>query len=427
MSTPVHIVAGFLGTGKTTTLLGLLRSRPATERVAVVVNDFGTASIDGSVVSADGGVRVDEISGACVCCTAPEGFTAAIGRLLDEVSPDRIFVEPTGLARPSDLVDTLRRGPHAARVDVGPVIALVDPASGDLDRTTDQVEAADVLVVNRVDLASAHDLARIDRWVASLWPAPPRVIRTSYGVLPPDVLDARRIAHASDHAHEHGHDSTANHVATSRVWGGDVEFSHRRVVGAMDALARSGAARAKGLFRTDEGTWLVEVAGGRVHERTSAWRRDSRADVIVAAGSDAGGVWAPFEEARLGDDERSRTDQIELTLPDGRRPRLDRDGLAALPDGVPDVSVLLPKRQGAAARLSALLDRHGVRDDDELVVVASDGLVTPPVPAGALRTAVVVHTPGPFRLLVPGDAGPAGPCSNVKGVVRIVVRRPGTP
>lgn len=450
MATPVHVIAGFLGTGKTTTLTRLLAARPAGEKVAVIVNDFGEAAVDATVVDEASGVRIAEIRGACVCCTAPEDFVGALGLLLDDVRPDRIFVEPTGLARPADLVDTLRRGPHRDRVAVAPVIVLVDPRALDPDDPLqrDQAEAADVLVANRVDLAEEDDLAKFDSFACTLWPGPMRVIRTRFGELTDDVLHwpegqgPRAAPREHDHAHDHDAacevcgPSTVGHVARSATWGPDVTFSRARLEAALTRAIADGVplARVKGLFRTDEGTLLVEVAGGRVHARPSPYRRDSRADVIVRGDTAAlDAVFSGLSAARSTDEEaRIDRERLEVVRPDGTRRGFDRDALRALPGGVPDVGALVPKRRGEAARVAEILRAAGVALDGSAVVVAADGLTTPPVPADALATAVLVHTldggplpadqGGPYRLLIPGDAGPGGACANVKGAVRIVIR-----
>ncbi len=448
MPVPLHIVSGFLGTGKTTALRDQLTRRRG-ERVAVLVNDFGEASIDQAMVEDAGTFALREVAGACVCCTAPEGFTDALGALLDEVGAERIFIEPTGLARPADLIDTLLRGPHRDRIALQPVIVLIDPETFDPEATDvaslvrDQAEAADVLIANRVDLASHAALARFDAWAEARWPRPLGVWRTTHGRLPEAALSwpegeglrAPRHAH-HDHDHDHGHDDM---VARSLRWSADVLFDRDRLGDALARLAtgQAGAplARLKGLFRTPEGVWLLEIAGGRVHERPTSFRRDSRVDVIVRGADraplDRAAAW--LEDAVCTPEERA-TDaaRVEVVLPSGARHRLDRTALAALSDGVPDVAVLIPKRRGTAARVAALLAALDAPADAEVVVVAADGYATPPVPVSALHPGLLVHTldegalpvdqGGPFRLLIPGDAGPGGPCANVKGVVKIVLR-----
>ena len=448
MSVPVHIVSGFLGTGKTTALLDQIDRRQG-ERIAVLVNDFGEAAIDQQVVGDRGTVALSEVRGACICCTAPEGFTEAMGLLLDDPSLERIFIEPTGLARPADLVDTLLRGPHRDRVALGPVIVLVDPhtfdpaAAGDVPVVRDQVEAADVLVANRVDLAADDEVDRFLAWAADRWPPPLSVHRTTHGRLPDEVFawpdDAgprapRHVIH--DHDHDHGDKGV---TSRSLVWSPEVVFHRDRLTDALARLATGQAGaplvRLKGLFQTLEGTWLLEVAGGHVHERPSGYRRDSRVDVVVATDDpeplDAAARW--LDAAVCTPSERAvDPERIEVVRPDGTRMVVDRSALRALPDPVPEIASLIPERRGAAARVAALLERVGITTGADVVVVAADGYATPPVPVEALHTGLLLHTVdgeplagdrgGPFRLLIPGDAGPGGPCANVKGVVRIVLR-----
>jgi len=444
MRVPVHIVSGFLGTGKTTLLLDQLEQREG-ERIGIVVNDFGDASIDRTTLETRGPVALSEIRGACVCCTAPEGFSEAMRVLLDEVRPERIFVEPTGLARPSDLIDTLTRGPHRDRVVLGPLVVVVDPHAfdpADLDpRARDAVEAADVLVANRLDLATASEIARFDAWAAARWPAPLAVWRTTHGRVPKVAFEwpageGPRAPHDHDHDHDHGDDPVA--TARSFTWAPDVVFEAERLRAVATALASGGAGapllRLKGLFRTRDGTVLVEVAGGRLHERPSPWRRDSRVDVIVSGDADLDAVGHRLDEARATEAElRLDPEQIEVVRPDATRVVLDRSAVTRLA-GVPDVGVRVPGRKGAAASVGDLLRHVGAPDDAIAIVVAADGFASPPVPVATLLDGLLVHTidgaplpaaqGGPFRLLIPDAAGPAGPCSNVKGVVRIVLRAP---
>ena len=223
-------------------------------------------------------------------------------------------------------------------------------------------------------------------------------------------------------------------------WSPDVVFSRERVsraaLRAAEGLAGAKLARWKGIFRTDQGVLLLEVAGGQMHEERSPFRRDSRLDVILeGGGEDAFARIASWlGGAVLSDKERAaNSTRIELVFPNGRTRFVERDALIALPGGVPDVSALVPKRSGAAARVSALFDAHKVGESSAAVVCAADGFASEPVPLPALREGLLVHSVdgepldakqgGPYRLLIPeGVAGAPSACANVKGVVRIVLR-----
>ncbi len=458
MVIPVHIVAGFLGTGKTSAIRHQLASR-SHEKVAVIVNDFGEAGLDEAVLSGERSFAIRNIPGGCVCCTAPEGFIDALGAVVAE-KPDRLIIEPTGLARPQDIVDTIRRSPHKDALALGPLVVLVDPSrlgtksDDEADLIALQAGIADVLVANRTDLAKPEALARFDALVESLWPRPLSVHKTTRGRLPPEAFEwpanegarlPRAVdgaAHAVVHAHgEHApHASTSAHNVRSFRWSPDTVFSRERVsraaLRASEGLAGANLARWKGIFRTDQGVLLVEVAGGQMHEERSPFRRDSRLDVILEAGGDEA-----FERianwlagAVLNDSERAaRATRVELVFPGGRTRFIEREDLLGLPGGVADVGSLVPKRSGGAARIAALFDAHKVPAEGSAVVCAADGFASEPVPLAALREGLLVHTidgapldpkqGGPYRLLIPeGVPGAPTACANVKGVVRIVLK-----
>ncbi len=424
MAVPLHIVAGHLGAGKTTVVRHLLRTLPG--RTGVVVNDFGDAGVDEALLGEAGVLR--EIAGSCVCCTAPGGFVAAVEQLASS-GVDRIVVEPTGLARPADLVDTLRRG--ATSIELRPLVVLFDPhamALGMVPAAAEQAGAADVVVATHVDVCDAEELAVFRSWANAFWPGPHQVLEVAGGALPASALEWPEGRGPRAHgAHDHDH-PPHGFVARSWRWPPDRVFHRGRL---LDAIAGMPADRAKGLFRTDEGFVLLQKAGGRMVEEPTGWRTDSRADVVTRDPLVLDAAGPRFERALTTAEERIARGQLLEVAGAGPSRTYDRAALAAMP-GLPDVSVVAPGRTGRAAWLSAVLGH--VPADASLVVVAADGYVTDPVPVSALAEAVVVHSVGdgplpaaqggPFRLLVPGDAVAAGPCANVKGVVRLAVRPP---
>ena len=410
---PVHVVAGFLGTGKTTLLKTLLTHVPG-ERVGIVVNDFGTAEIDATAFQ---GPLVRSIGGACLCCTAPAGFAGAVRELLD-AGVQRIFVEPTGIARPADLIDTLRRVPWRDRFALRPLIVVVDPSQLDEARRA-QAEVADVLVLNRTDLASPAALSSAEAWIAGLWPGPAAVVTTSFGEVPATILDplpAPRIRPVPRVVPDE------SFVARTWTWPPEVVLERRALRGALSA---AGLVRAKGRVHTDEGFATVELAGGLVTDGPTAWRRDSRLDAIARDASSLDALDAALAAANT----LRTTSGFEVVSADGRPTRWTPETLAHLP-GLANVSAAVPGRTGAAAALAGLLTE--VPDDALAVVVAADGFVSEPTPVAILRTGFLVYAldggplpaghGGPLRLLLP--PGTATSCANVKSVVRIAIRPP---
>lgn len=452
MTVPIHLVGGFLGAGKTTTVQALLAAC-AGERVALIVNDFGEAAIDASRLDDAGLAALRNIAAGCVCCTAPSGLAAAVLSLLDEVRPDRILIEPSGLARPQDIIDTLRRGPIATRITWGPTLVVADPSAAALDPALqeEQLAAADIVVINRVDLADADTLATFRQRLAERWPAPLGILETTFGRVGKEVLDwppgagpradepaeaPPRAAqpHAThDHA-SHGHDgehparapSTEGYVATSWTWVPSQTFSWDALRAALAAVP--GLRRFKGMFHTDIGWVNLDYAGGVPAAAPTAWRRDNRADAIGTSDCDFVDLAHRIDAATVAGPTASGA--ISLAGTDGAVRVYTRAELTALGGQVADVGTVVPGRKGAGVRLREVLSPWAGAPGARFVVVAGDGLTTEPVAVAAVGEAVLVHSlgegplpadqGGPFRILAPAD-GPRSACANVKDVVRIRV------
>ncbi len=426
MRTPVHIVAGFLGTGKTTALLAQLAAREGKEKSAVIVNDFGVAQIDATLLG--GAVALTSIAGGCVCCTAPEGLAPALEAILDTLQPDRIFIEPSGLARPRDIVDMLTRGVTRDRIAIMPAIVLVDVERLDHPLVGEQMEGADVLLAARADLASEASLTTFHAHAGALWPAPMVTGEVHRGDIPAEAFAwpagaGPRAAEVD--AHEHAH-STEGFVARSFVFSPDTVFAWdelRRLVVNTAFLARF-----KGLFRTELGWFRLDWAGGIITPGQTAFRRDSRADVILESEGDLdhfdAGLRAcilPEGDALFGDESA-----VALVDADGNLFPMTRGALMALPGQVADVSTIVPGRRGSGVYLRELLALAG--PGTRFVVSAADGLASSAADIDAVGDAILVHSldraplpddqGGPFRVLVPpGQDG----CAAVKGVVRVRV------
>ena len=156
------MVSGFLGSGKTTLVRHLLEAAQASgTRIAVVSNELGELGIDRALLGS-GGEAFVELEGGCVCCELSDDLVDTLQRLRDEVNPDRIVIETSGVALPFDTTLNFWRDPIAAWVGDDTAIVVVNAeqlAEGrDLEGTfEDQVSSADLLVVTKVDLVDNRD------------------------------------------------------------------------------------------------------------------------------------------------------------------------------------------------------------------------------------------------------------------------------
>jgi len=196
-SVRVHLITGFLGTGKTTTILHLLKTKPASEKWAVLVNEFGEVGVDGTILKTLGdGIAVREVPGGCLCCVSGLPFQIGMNSLIARERPDVLLIEPTGLGHPRQILEILQQEAYAEVLHTGATVTLVDPRHLSQQRYLehdiyqDQLAVADVLVANKIDLCEYHDLQAFDELVKSRVGQKPelRGLTVRNGELPADVL-----------------------------------------------------------------------------------------------------------------------------------------------------------------------------------------------------------------------------------------------
>lgn len=124
---PTHVIAGPLGAGKTSLIKHLLAQRPANERWAVLINEFGQIGLDAALLTRDDdGIALGEVAGGCLCCVNGAPFQVGLGRLLRKARPDRLFIEPSGLGHPAQLLRQLREAPWQQVLAVQPCVLVLD-------------------------------------------------------------------------------------------------------------------------------------------------------------------------------------------------------------------------------------------------------------------------------------------------------------
>jgi G3E family GTPase len=124
---PAHLVAGPLGAGKTSLIKHLLAQKPAAERWAILINEFGQIGLDAALLTtAADGIALGEVAGGCLCCVNGAPFQIGLGRLLRKARPDRLFIEPSGLGHPAQLMAQLRQAPWQGVLALQPSVMVLD-------------------------------------------------------------------------------------------------------------------------------------------------------------------------------------------------------------------------------------------------------------------------------------------------------------
>lgn len=302
--TPVALVTGYLGSGKTTLIRVMLES-PALGETAVIVNELGEIGIDHAILR-----RVDErtvlLASGCVCCTLRGDLADELRDLLDrraagEIPPfTRVVVETTGVADPAPIVATLVSEPLVRhQYALESVITTVDAQHGlGGEESERQIAAADVLVVTKGDLA---DPAVVEQALGKLNPVA-SVLRAVHGDVGPQLLlrgreglrggSPRALSGAPAHrdgdrgAHDHAHDDDV--AAVSLVLDGPVDWLGFGVWLTMLLHARGREIlRVKGLLDLGgEGPVLVDAVQHVVHPpvHLDAWPDDDRRSRLVLIG-----------------------------------------------------------------------------------------------------------------------------------------------
>ncbi|MEV4765869.1 GTP-binding protein [Micromonospora chokoriensis] len=222
---PVTVLSGFLGAGKTSLLNHVLANREGL-RVAVIVNDMSEINIDAALVR-DGGAlsrteeRLVELTNGCICCTLRDDLLDEVARLARLGRFDYLLIESSGISEPMPVAATFAFGVEDGRVlddlarldttvtvvDAAGLLARVEAGetleAGGLaayegddrsvsDLLVDQIEFADVLVVNKTDLVAPEDLAVVEALLTRLNPAA-RQVRAAHGrVAPAEILHTGR-------------------------------------------------------------------------------------------------------------------------------------------------------------------------------------------------------------------------------------------
>lgn len=164
---PTHVIAGPLGAGKTSLIRHLLAQRPANERWAVLINEFGQIGLDAALLTQAGdGIALGEVAGGCLCCVNGAPFQIGLGRLLRKARPDRLFIEPSGLGHPAQLMRQLSEAPWRGVLAVQPCVLVLDAramADGkplpDAQRQT--LADAGLLVLNKSESLTQADRERV--------------------------------------------------------------------------------------------------------------------------------------------------------------------------------------------------------------------------------------------------------------------------
>ena len=295
----IDIIAGFLGAGKTTLINKLLQEAYFGENIAVLENEFGAVGVDGGLLQREG-IRVTEMTGGCICCSLKTTLTAGLVEICETFAPDRIIIEPTGLADIDDIAAPVADAAKDYPMEIGRIITVVNGAnfSAQLDSGAalirNQLEHTDLAVVSRAEkcdkkeiIRKAHEIREDLTIVTADWSKINGLtlldLADRVGTHRPDGSLHEEgctcgCCHGEDGNHHHHHHRTAGEYTccsgeTDRLFG---EEDIRAIENRLSEGRGGDVFRAKGILRGKDQNWRFDYVDGEFsaepHSSVSAGR-----------------------------------------------------------------------------------------------------------------------------------------------------------
>ena len=224
---PTNIITGFLGVGKTSAILHLLKSKPPHERWAVLVNEFGEIGVDGSLLEGQHNeaqeIYIREVPGGCMCCAAGLPMQIALSQLLSRAKPHRLLIEPTGLGHPIEVLEILSADYYQDVLSIEKTLTLVDARKLDDSRYTEhatfnqQIAIADVIVGNKRDLYQPGHEDLLKHYASSKAPAEASIVFTEQGQVSIKLLEGSTALSLAPSLHSHNASNTGSEMETAPI------------------------------------------------------------------------------------------------------------------------------------------------------------------------------------------------------------------
>ena len=161
--TKIDIISGFLGAGKTTLIKKLIKEGFKGEKLVLIENEFGEIGIDGGFLK-EGGVEITEMNSGCICCSLVGDFGVALKKVMDEYTPDRVIIEPSGVGKLSDVVKAVENVHQDIEVKMNCKTAVVDAMKCKMymknfgEFFNNQIEHATCIILSRTQKVSEDKL-----------------------------------------------------------------------------------------------------------------------------------------------------------------------------------------------------------------------------------------------------------------------------
>lgn len=271
-STPLHIISGFLGSGKTTFLMEILSQLPRKMKVGIIQNEFAPASIDGAILKAsDHEFHLMEINNGSVFCVCLLGsFADSLQKFLEKHPVDLLFMEASGLSDTTSIAEILMHPALSGKIHLAAHWCVVDALNFSktgklMQRTIHQISMADVLLLNKTDLAGENS-AELTARLREINPLA-RLIKTSFCRIPFSETTVK-----SNLAPPSGQELPGRPAVNSFVIKTGVRISHEGLTSFINRWSPE-SYRIKGIVNMSDGsTTIVQCTPGTIEMLPAGWK-----------------------------------------------------------------------------------------------------------------------------------------------------------
>lgn len=287
--TEVFLITGFLGSGKTTFLNRVIASFPRDRKLMILMNEFGEVGVDGTLIEGED-LDILEISkGSIFCVCVKTDFIRGMHEIAQKIQPDVLLIESTGVANPTDLKRDLKLPFFQERFHLAEQFCIVDAANFEeayetFSSVEKQIASSSAFIINKTDLASPGQIARVKELISRHNPTP-RFFEATYAEIPlemffgglsqrpsgepavkreegGDILSAEELEEAIDELlADPNREVTPPDLLVSAVYrwkGVDLEAFRQ-----LATHLPKGIVRAKGFLGEGSGTYLFSLVMGR--------------------------------------------------------------------------------------------------------------------------------------------------------------------
>jgi len=324
----VDTIYGFLGSGKTTFITHILREWGKEERIVVLVNEFGDVGIDGSLL-AGYGRKVVELPSGCICCSLQADFKRQLIEIRNLYQPDRVLVEPSGVASITQIEAILGLEAVDSMISERHNIVVIDAKTfmeyykANSFFVSTQLRRAHLAILNKCDLVERRIVSMAANLIVSIkpevyviptsycrvnWDEYTNILRLSEKFSLQENFGPYNSSHEDthedhDHSHFNGQSIGLGYQSIGRDLGSHF-FRHDCLVSVFQDMLEKGAkmgeiVRAKGIFLTEKGWELIEVASGVMSFQKIQEARTSKI-AVIGKGLNQEFILAAFEGCSRG-------------------------------------------------------------------------------------------------------------------------------